>query len=218
VSRLKFERAKRSRSRRGDVGSYRHGKVPAAVRSEQLLDVAERLLAARGYGATSIDAIAREAGVTRPVVYKRFASKEQIYLSCLQRARAQMESMLASAVKGSEKLEERIRLAADAYFRFVEDDPDRWRVLFGGDAAVSGAVANEAMQMHLETEQRFADLFGLPTPPQGEQQLVALSHAAGGAAHQLAQWWLRTPEVSRQQLVEWYCAVVWQGLGMLLNA
>ncbi|HUZ29431.1 MAG TPA: TetR/AcrR family transcriptional regulator [Solirubrobacteraceae bacterium] len=199
------------------VGTYPHGRVPASVRSEQLLDVAERLFAARGYGATSIESIAREAGVTRPIVYKRFGPKDEVYLACLRRARAQMESALVEAVAGAEGLEDQIRRAADAYFRFLEADPARWRVLFGGDAAVSGPVAEEAMQMHLATEQRFADLFAIGNPERGEHELLAFSHAVGGAAHQLAQWWLRTPEISREQIVAWYFAVVWEGLAGVLG-
>jgi AcrR family transcriptional regulator len=203
--------------RRPDVGDYPHGRVPADVRSAQLLDVAERLFATMGYAATSIEMIAREAGVTRPVVYKRFGSKEAIYLACLRRARAQMESMLVQAVTSATGLEAQVERAADAYFRFVERDPQRWRVLFGGDAAVSGGVVEEAMQMHLATEERFADLFAIAPGQHDPQQLIAFSHAVGGAAHQLAQWWLRTPGVSREQVVEWFCAVVWTGLGALLG-
>jgi AcrR family transcriptional regulator len=196
----------------GTVAGFPHGRVPAALRSGQLLDVAERLFASLGYGATSIEAIASEAGVTRPVVYQRFGSKEGIYLACLRRARAQMETMLIAAVSGAQDLEMRIERASDAYFRFVESDPARWRVLFGGGAALSGAVADEAMELHLSTERRFADLFRVAAGPGDEQRLLAFSHGAGGAAHQLAQWWLRTSGVSREQIVAWHMELVWTGL------
>jgi AcrR family transcriptional regulator len=199
------------------VADFPHGRVPAAVRSQQLLDVAERLFATAGYAATSIEAIAAQAGVTRPVVYQRFGSKEGIYLACLKRARSHMEAMLAEAVAGADSLEGRIERAADAYFRFVEQDPARWRVLFGGDAAISGTAAEEAMQMHLATERRFAELFAIEAGKQDEQRLLAYSHAVGGAAHQLAQWWLRTPEVTRDQVVGWYMHVVWSGLSSALG-
>lgn len=202
---------------RGAVGRYAHGQVPADVRSEQLLDVAEQLFAAGGYGATSIEAIAREAGVTRPIVYRRFGSKDQIYLACLRRARAQMEAALVEAVLQAEGLEDQLRRAADAYFRFLEADPARWRVLFGGDAAVSGPVAEEAMQMHLATEQRFADLFAVGRPPRDGQELLVFSHCVGGAAHQLAQFWLRNPGLTRERIVGWYCELVWHGLAGVLK-
>jgi AcrR family transcriptional regulator len=194
------------------VAGFPHGRVPGRVRAEQLLDVAERLFADAGYSATSIDAIAGEAGVTRPMVYAHFGSKDGIYLACLRRARTQLEAMLFEAMATASDLRTQIERGADAYFRFVESDPARWRVLFGGDAAVSGAVAEEAMQLHLATERRFADLLAGRSVSEDEQRVLAFSHAVGGAAHQLAQWWLRTPGIPRERVVEWYCAVTWEGV------
>ena len=199
------------------VGGFPHGRVPASVRSEQLLDVAERLFATTGYAATSIEAIATKAGVTRPVVYEHFGSKDGIYLACLRRARGQLETMMFEAMATASDLRAQIERGADAYFRFVESDPQRWRVLFGGDAAVSGAVAEEAMQLHLATERRFVALLAGTPAGEDEQRALAFAHAVGGAAHQLAQFWLRTEGISREQVVEWYCAVTWEGLRGLVG-
>jgi AcrR family transcriptional regulator len=202
---------------RSAIGEFPHGRVPAAVRAGQLLDVAERLFAANGYGSTSIEGIAREAGVSRPVVYAHFGSKDGIYLACLERARGQLDEMLASAVASASGPREQLERGANAYFAFVERDPARWRVLFGGGAAVSGDVAERAMQLHLATERRFAQLFALAAPAGEAQALLAFAHSIGGAAHQLAQWWLRTPGVSRQQIVAWYCGICWDGLAASLD-
>ena len=200
------------------ISGYPHGHVPAAVRAEQLLDVAERLFSTHGFGATSIDAIAREARVTRPMIYKRFGSKDAIYLACLRRARAELESMLFEAVAAAgPDLRAQFVAGADAYFRFVEQGPERWRVLFGGGAAVSGDIAETAMQLHLGTERRFAELFRQAAPEADEQRLVAYAHAIGGAAHQLAQWWLRTPGVPREEVVDTYCTVTWSGLASAIG-
>lgn len=206
-----------SQTSRRRVAGFPHGQVPGSVRSEQLLDVAERLFATTGFGATSIEAIAAEAGVTRPVVYSHFGSKDGIYLACLRRARGQLEAMMFDAIASSEAVRTQIERGADAYFRFVESDPARWRVLFGGDAAVSGAVAEEAMQLHLATELRFAELLAAAAPGNDPARLRAFAHAIGGAAHQLAQWWLRTPRISRKRIVRWYCEVTWAGVRSLLD-
>src|SRR4029077_13133683 len=120
--------------------------------------------------------------------------------------------MLADAMVTAADPREQLERGADAYFGFVEQDPARWRVLFGGGAAVSGEVAEEAMRLHMATEQRFAELFAGVAPRQDPQALLAFAHSIGGAAHQLAQWWLRTPGVTREQVVEWYCAATWEGL------
>jgi AcrR family transcriptional regulator len=188
------------------------------VRAEQLLDVAERLFSETGYGATSIEGIAKAAQVTRPIVYAHFGSKDGIYLACLRRARGELESAMFAAIADGTDLPDRLARGADAYFAFLERWPDRWRVLFGGGAAVSGEVAEEAMQLHLGTEQRFAELLAAAAPAVGEQRLVACAHAIGGAAHQLAQWWLRRPEVPREEVVAVYRDVTWGGLAAVLGA
>jgi len=207
----------RSQSPIRAVAGFEHGRVPASVRAEQLLDVAERLFAETGYSATSIEAIAAAAGVTRPVVYNHYGSKEGVYLACLRRAREQMEALLFGAMAQAPDLPSRIEAGADAYFRFLERDPARWRVLFGGDAAVPPAIAEEAMDLHLATERRFASLLDDPPEDLDPQRVTAFSHAVGGAIHQLAQWWLRNPELKREQLVAWYCDVTWNGVRALLT-
>jgi len=199
------------------VAGFPHGRVPGRLRAEQLLDVAEELFAGAGYGQVSIQAIALAAGVTRPVVYHRFGSKDGIYLACLRRARAQMETMMFEAVASTSGTRTQLERGADAYFRLVETDPARWRLLFGGGAALSGAVAEEAIRLHLATEEGFVDLLRPLAPHADEHTLLAHAHAIGGAAHQLAQWWLRTPGITRAQVVEWYCSASWDGLRGLID-
>ncbi|HEX8085065.1 MAG TPA: TetR/AcrR family transcriptional regulator [Solirubrobacteraceae bacterium] len=200
------------------IAGFAHGRVPAPVRAEQLLDVAERLFAEAGYGGTSIETIAADAGVTKPLVYRHFGSKEGVYLACLRRARGQMEAMMAEAWAGAEGLRGKLEAGADAYFRFVESEPLRWRVLHGSDSGVPPAVAEEATQMHLATERGFTALLaGTAAADADPQRILAFCHAIGGAGHQLAQWWLRTPGISREQLVAWYCEATWSGVRALVE-
>ena len=55
--------------------------VPRAVREPQILEVAGRIFAARGYHAASMDEIAAAADVTKPLVYAYFGSKEGLYVA-----------------------------------------------------------------------------------------------------------------------------------------
>ncbi len=52
---------------------------PRTERRAQLLELATRVFTERGYQATSMDDIARAAGVTKPVLYQHFSSKEDLY-------------------------------------------------------------------------------------------------------------------------------------------
>ena len=53
---------------------------------EQTLAVAHHLFAARGFAAVTMDDIATEVGVTKPLLYNYFGNKERLYIACMERA------------------------------------------------------------------------------------------------------------------------------------
>ncbi len=65
-------------------------RVPRAVREREMIEVAQRVFAERGYHAASVDAIAEGAGITKPMVYAYFGSKEGLYVACMERARRRL--------------------------------------------------------------------------------------------------------------------------------
>src|SRR5436305_6496999 len=69
-------------------------RMPPEQRREQLLDAAIAIIAREGYGGISIDAIAREINVTRPVVYGVFAGLEQLLYALLDRQEQQAMKQL----------------------------------------------------------------------------------------------------------------------------
>src|SRR3954447_27064919 len=73
-------------------------RVPRAVRERQMLAVAERAFAERGYHPASVDAIAEAAGITKPMVYAYFGSKEGLYRACMAAARERLLETLREQV------------------------------------------------------------------------------------------------------------------------
>src|SRR5688500_7013895 len=72
-------------------------KVPRQVREQQMLQVAERTFAERGFHAASVDAIAERAGISKPMVYAYFGSKEGLYRGCMERARTDLFDSIGNA-------------------------------------------------------------------------------------------------------------------------
>ncbi len=106
-----------------------------------ILDVAFGLFLERGYKGTSMDAIARAAGVTKPVIYACFAGKAELFGALLdreeQRMFAQFGAAFASGVEpGGDDLESMLVAGFTALFTAVSDTPETYRValLGGGDA------------------------------------------------------------------------------------
>jgi AcrR family transcriptional regulator len=184
-------------------------------RVEQLLDVAETRFAEQGYDATSIDGIARAAGISRPIVYEHFGSKEGIYLACMRRARAALDQALATSVTGVEEAEHQLAAGIDATFSFIESEPARWAILFNG-VALTGAVAQEAMRLRFATVGVIADLLHAVNPERPRQEAEAFAHALSGAGEQLERWWRQNPDIPRQAVVDYLFRFAWSGLSQLM--
>jgi AcrR family transcriptional regulator len=85
----------------------------AAVRKEEVMNVAARLFAAKGYYATTLDQIAEEIGVTKPALYYYVTSKEDILRTIVNRIMEPMEEVTnvgRSALPPKEKMAEIIRI------------------------------------------------------------------------------------------------------------
>ena len=185
------------------------------MREQQILVVAQRLFASNGYEATGIVDIARAAGVTRPVVYKHFESKEAIYLAVLREARRELMVQLTATITGEGGPVDQIRAATDAYFRYVERNQPAWEILFGGGAAGAGPAADEAARLRAETIQFIAGQIRRLAPDADELMCEAFAHALSGCAEQLAQWWRRNPHLDRREIVDYHMRFTWPGLSAL---
>jgi len=114
-------------------GARRHQRLPAARRRDQLLDVALDLFGTRGYHYTSMDDIAADAGVTKPVLYQHFPSKRQLYRELLETVGATLRATVTSSASATTP-HQQVLAGFQAYFRFVATRPSEFRLLFGGGA------------------------------------------------------------------------------------
>jgi len=179
------------------VAGYRHGRVPRAVREQQLLDLAERLFTDNGYAAFSIEDLCRAANVSRPIVYDHFGSKDGIFLACLRRIRDEFEQLLIAAATNAPDATSAITQGADAYFAIVERDPQRWSLVYGGATVLAGQL----FELRVATIDRIADIARRFAPHAKPQAVTAFAHFISGAGEQLGRWWLHNPTVPRRRVV-----------------
>ncbi len=111
-------------------------------RRTQLLDAALRVIDRDGYDGVSIDAIAKEAGVTRPVVYGAFDGLGALLLTLLDRQQARAVGQLFAALPSGESTDpvEVVEQACPALHRMLLDDPVTWRAILRSPANVPDAV------------------------------------------------------------------------------
>lgn len=134
-------------------------RLPPQERREQLLDAALELIAADGYGAVSMEAVARACGVTKPVVYELFANAGELAQALLRREEQRALADLAGAVPAVDGADVEAVLAGglDAFLSAVQANPSRWRLILmpadGTPAVVRDHVARgqETVAARLET-------------------------------------------------------------------
>src|SRR5256885_7237763 len=106
--------------------------MSAAGRREQLLDATKEIVSRDGFHAVSIEAVAREAGITRPIVYGHFRDLQGLLEALVERegARAltQLATVLPTDLSGQDPRALLIA-ALSGYLQAVEADPATWRLV-----------------------------------------------------------------------------------------
>ncbi len=198
------------------VAGHRPGRVPRAVRAAQLLDLADRLFAERGFAGASMDELARRAGVSKPVIYDHFGSKEQLFAACVRRTGELLADRVAKAVGEESDPYLQLRAGSIVYFRFVQERIQAWIVLFDDEEARDALITAEASRIrHRQADlmiRLMAESSGLVPGSAARARLEATALAIAGAYESLSVWWYRHPEVSPEELADWLLDLIWPGL------
>jgi AcrR family transcriptional regulator len=185
----------------------------APERREQLVRVARGLFAEVGYEDASVDDVAARAGVTKPILYQHFSGKRDLYLSVLEEHLADLIGRLWVALSVSPDPRDRLRAGLRAYFAFVEERPDGFRML-----VEAGARNDPPTQAKLgDTWDTLAD--GIARTAGDLLRAAGLDPAGApvyaraliGMTQSVADWWSRTRRISREEAVDYLLALTWRG-------
>ena len=200
----------------------RRRRVPRAIREAEMLEVGRRVFATRGYHDVSMDEIAEAAGITKPMLYSYFGSKEGLFLACAGRAAAALHEDVRAAVAAAPTPEERLWRGLLAVFRFVEDNRESWDVLYPSGPAGAGPFAAAAVRARDAMAGLLAELLTSTAVGEGVDAEVAavetepLAHALTGATISLASWSRGRDEPRELQALR-LMNFAWMGLGDLVE-
>lgn len=155
-------------------------------RRAQLLEVASTILSERGVEAVRIPEVAEAAGVTRPVVYRFFPSRQAIFIALLEDLSKSIDDRLEDALKTPKDTLSMVSAFIDTVCDAIEEyGPGAWLLL--GGAALDEEVAEVARDVEQQLSQPWAERVGLvlrgvdPTVVSAvTAMLVAASRAALG--------------------------------------
>ena len=190
--------------------------MKAAERREVIERAAMEVFAERGYHGASMDEIARRSGVSAPIVYDHFASKQDLHRRLLERTRDELLEVWRSHLFAEGSAQERIPRALDAWAAYVEGHRYAVRMFFRettGDPEVEGLHrevqegARAALGAILGREPGAEGIAGSRDPEALEMAAEVMRSGLTG----LAIWWSEHPQVPRAQVVATAVNVLWVG-------
>jgi AcrR family transcriptional regulator len=135
--------------------------MPPAERREQLIDAALAVILEQGYSGVSIEAIARAAGVTRPVVYDHFPNLGRLLQALVEREETISLRQLEQVVPDDPSDREPIDLLAEGVKRFLEavaSRPATWRVILLPPEGTPQVVRELIETNRARTQERIGEL------------------------------------------------------------
>lgn len=179
--------------------------VPRAQREEQIVAVAISEFGARGYARASMLEIAGRAGISKPLIYQYFASKDGLYLACLHAVAGGLLQRLEDAeLEVDDSVASRI-YPLRAIFDALEPQRDAWRMLFDSTMPAGGEIAAAAAEYRRRTtdiaasgSERFLRARGI----RSRLDASALTQLWMGVVNSLVDWWLEHPNESAQDMIE----------------
>jgi AcrR family transcriptional regulator len=181
--------------------SGRRQRLPVAERRAVIIDAAGRLFGERGYGATRLDDVAAAAGVTKPILYRHFDSKRDLYLALLDRHREDLPGFVAS-IPAEGTTEERLRTVLDVWIGYVESHQYAWKMLFR-DTGGGPEIAARRREVHAKARAVLVDLMrSLAATPVPRRELEPLAELMSMGMAALVLWWIEEEAVSRNAVLD----------------
>ena len=185
-----------------------------AGRRAELLEAADRVVQRDGYAA-SMNLIAAEAGITKPVLYRHFGDKGGLYRALAEHHIGELLARLRAGLATRGGLRARTRATIDAYLAAIEEQPQVYRFLVERAAVeepgVRGQVARFVRRFGEELAAGIASEPELARIP-GQRALI-WAQGIAGMVQGAGDWWLDHPEVPRAVVVDELTALLWDGFG-----
>jgi AcrR family transcriptional regulator len=168
----------------------------------------------------AMEDIATEAGVSKPILYRHFVDKGDLYMGVSETATHDLRAALLSDLDSEADPRTLLRLMIDTYLRFIEQEPELYRFVVRRSftdrplpqdpvttnaALISGALAT------VFSEQ----LRSLGLDPGGAQ---TWAHAGVGMVQAAGDWWLQHRTLSREDLRDYLLMMAWGSLDAILQA
>jgi AcrR family transcriptional regulator len=177
-------------------------RLRAEERRALIEEAAAKLFAERGYAGTKLEDVAAASAVSKPVLYRHFASKKALHVALLAKHRDELLSGVSERFDPDIAIETQLPTIIDAWFAYVQEHPYAWRMLFRDTTGDP-----EIQAFHRELHDSARSLTAALIASQGRRSLPAaeiepLAELIRSATTGLALWWLEHPDTPRSVVVD----------------
>lgn len=190
-----------------DGKSVARGRLQSSARRDALLDAAVALVSAKGVHVVSMEAVAENAGVSRPLVYKHFANRNELLVAAYRREASTLHQDLASEVASADCVEDMYRALVQGSMR-ASAEKDQ---IFAALRAAGGwnrDIRQEQRSRDRQTIRAFAAVAARQYGLERRRSTSVTAVLLGALDAVLAQWRLHPTEENREILEETYLAMV----------
>ncbi|WP_230984418.1 TetR family transcriptional regulator [Microbispora oryzae] len=188
----------------------RGGRSPE--RRRELLDAADRVIRREGPEA-SMAAIAAEAGITKPILYRHFGDKSGLYQALAERHTRRVIDMLRPEfARAMDDPRARARAAVGTYLDTISAHPNLYRFLFHRASAEDSRTHTRMTAVVRGVGEELAAVLaeeGAADPVRAQ----LLGHAFVGMVRAIGDWWLDSPGLDRDAVVDGVADVIAGALG-----
>ncbi|MFG3499533.1 TetR family transcriptional regulator [Streptomyces sp. NPDC047928] len=196
----------------------------AEQRRRELLEAADRVVLRDGPQA-SMNAIAAEAGITKPILYRHFGDKGGLYRALATRHTDALLAALRAALDAPAERRQRVVATLDTYLAAIEARPQVYRFLMH-PAEESGQPTEQQTEQGFDIGRHSAPLLRrmgeeladviaerIDLGPAGPALSRVWGHGIVGMMHAAGDWWLGERPCTRAELVEGLADLLWGRLG-----
>lgn len=195
----------------GRVGRPRGPRRSRDERRGELLDAAERAIRRIGPQA-SMDELAAEAGITKPILYSHFGDKAGLAAALTERVAAELDRTLVASMSKVQSPEQVVSSTIDAFCSFVETETELYHFLWY--AAMHHADRSGGKLLITGFADQIAFTIGSALRQVGEDSGAAepWAYAIVGMTLTAGEWWLERRTMTRDDLVSYLTRLLWGGL------
>jgi AcrR family transcriptional regulator len=186
--------------------------MPRAERERQMIEVAESVFAERGYAAASMDEIAERVGVSKPMLYEYFHSKEGLLRACIAESRAELRKVTEESVAGALSAEDALRRGLLTFFVYIRERRQAWSLLRHEMALIGTSASDEIEATRRQQTDLIAKLMAGYFDTGSPLRVEAAAEFVAGACERLAIWCERHDEVTPERATDYAMDVLWSGL------